>query len=194
MSSDFLWRPTDLSRFALVYAGAQKNIGPSGLVVVVARKDFLESGRKDIPQIFQYRAFAEQKSLLNTPPTFAIYLVRNVLSWVKGIGGLEAIEARNREKARLLYGAIDARPDFFRCPVEPRSRSNMNVVFRLPSEALEERLVSEAKKAGIIGIKGHRSVGGLRVSLYNAVEVEAAKTLAGFLEAFANAHAGQGKP
>jgi len=185
MSSDFMWRPTDLSRFAFIYAGAQKNIGPSGLVVAIAHKDFVAQGRKDIPKIFQYRAFVEANSLLNTPPTFAIYLVRNVLTWVKETGGLAVIEKRNREKARLLYAVVDSSAGFYRCPVEPGSRSVMNVVFRLPSEELEDRLVREAKAAGIVGIRGHRSVGGIRVSLYNAVPVEWAQAIAGFLTTFA---------
>jgi phosphoserine aminotransferase len=188
MSSDFMWRPIDVSRFAFLYAGAQKNIGPSGLVVAIAAKDFLARGRKDLPKIFQYRAMVEAKSLLNTPSTFAIYLARNVLLWLKSEGGLEAIEKRNREKARLLYAAVDASPAIYRCPVEVRSRSNMNVVFRLPTQEIEDKLVREAKGAKLVGIRGHRSVGGLRVSLYNAVPVDWAKTLADFLDAFARAN------
>ncbi|HEY2516607.1 MAG TPA: 3-phosphoserine/phosphohydroxythreonine transaminase [Polyangiaceae bacterium] len=185
MSSEFLSRPFDVSPFSFIYAGAQKNIGPSGLVVAIARKDFLEGSRQDLPRIFQYRAFVENKSLLNTPPTFAIYLVRNVLAWVKEKGGLEAIEKRNREKARLLYDAVDARPDFFRCPVDRAARSIMNVVFRLPTPALEDTFFKEASLAHLVGIKGHRSVGGVRVSLYNAVEVEWARALVDFMENFA---------
>jgi phosphoserine aminotransferase len=188
MSSDFLWRPIDVSPFSLIYAGAQKNIGPSGLVIAIARKDFVARGRKDIPKIFQYRVFVENNSLINTPPTFAIYLVRNVLAWVKEMGGLEGMEARNREKARLVYAAVDARPDFYRAPVEPRSRSVMNVVFRLPTEALEDRFVKEAKAARMVGLRGHRSVGGIRVSLYNAVEVEWARALVELMERFARAN------
>jgi phosphoserine aminotransferase len=170
MSSDFLWRKLDVQRFGLLYAGAQKNIGPSGLVVVVVSKDLVANGRKDIPKIFQLRTHAEHRSLYNTPPTFGVYMVRNVLAWLKGEGGLAAMEARNRRKAARLYGVIDANAGFFRCPVERQSRSVMNVVFRLPSEALEEAFVAEAKKRGMVGLKGHRSVGGIRVSTYNAVE------------------------
>jgi phosphoserine aminotransferase len=184
MSSDFLWRPVDVSPFALIYGGAQKNIGPSGVTVVIARKDFIESGRKDLPGILQYREHAEARSLLNTPPTFGIYLMRNVLSWLQDLGGLPAIEKRNRAKAAVLYGAIDASPDFYRCPVDKGSRSVMNVVFRLPSEELENRFVAEAKKHGMVGLKGHRSVGGVRVSLYNAVEPAWVDTLAGFMKDF----------
>jgi phosphoserine aminotransferase len=185
MSSDFLWRPLDVSRFGLVYAGAQKNIGPSGVVVVVVSKALLEAGRKDIPKIFQLRTAAENRSLYNTPPTFGIYMIRNVLLWLKGLGGLAAVEARNRKKGAVLYGAIDRNPGFYRCPVERESRSYMNVVFRLPTEADEERFVSEAKKLGMVGLKGHRSVGGIRVSTYNAVEPAWIDELAAFMDGFA---------
>jgi phosphoserine aminotransferase len=170
MSSDFLWRKFDVTRFGLVYAGAQKNIGPSGVVVVLVSKELVAKGRKDIPKIFQFRTHAENKSLYNTPPTFGVYMVRNVLSWLKEQGGLGAMEERNRKKAAKLYSVIDANAAFFRCPVEKQSRSVMNVVFRLPSEQQEEAFVAEAKKRGMVGLKGHRSVGGIRVSTYNAVE------------------------
>jgi phosphoserine aminotransferase len=185
MSSDFLWRKFDVNRFGLVYAGAQKNAGPSGIVIVIVRKDLVEGGRKDIPKIFRYKTHADNRSLYNTPPTFSVYLVRNVLSWIKDLGGLEAMEKLNRDKGRVLYGAIDAAPDFYRCPVEKKSRSLMNVVFRLPSEALEEQFISEAKKAKMIGIKGHRSVGGIRVSTYNAVSLEAVQAMTAFMGDFA---------
>jgi phosphoserine aminotransferase len=184
MSSDFGWRKMDLSRFGLVYAGAQKNIGPSGVVLAIAKKDLVAKGRKDIPKIFQYRTHAENDSLYNTPPTFGIYLVRNVLAHVKSIGGLVAVEKINREKAKLLYETIDAHAGFFRCPVEKAYRSTMNVVFRLPSEQLEEAFVSEAKKQKMVGLKGHRSVGGIRVSIYNAVPLEWVKTLTDFMKDF----------
>jgi phosphoserine aminotransferase len=185
MSSDFFSKPLDVSPYAMVYAGAQKNLGPSGVTIVLAKKSFVEAGRKDIPKIFQYRTHAEGDSLYNTPPTFGIYLVRNVLSWIKSEGGLSAMEARNREKARILYAAIEADAGFYRCPVDAPFRSWMNVVFRLPTEALEAELVAEAKKHGMIGIKGHRSVGGIRVSLYNAVEPSWVKALAELMREFA---------
>ncbi len=185
MSSDFLWRPIDVSRFGLVYAGAQKNIGPSGIVVAIVAKALLERGRKDVPKILQFRTHAENRSLYNTPPTFGVYMVRNVLAWLKGLGGLAAMEAQNRRKAARLYGVIDANPAFYRSPVERESRSVMNVVFRLPSEALEEQFVAEARKHRMVGLKGHRSVGGIRVSTYNAVPFEWVDALAGFMEAFA---------
>lgn len=188
MSSDFLWKKFDVKKFGLIYAGAQKNIGPSGVVVVVIHQSLVEAGRKDIPVIFRYETHAKNNSLYNTPPTFAIYMVRNVLSWVKSIGGLQEIERRNREKGALLYGAIDARPDFFRAPVQKDSRSFMNVVFRLPSEELETEFVNAAKKEGMVGLKGHRSTGGIRVSMYNAVTVENVKTLVDFMDRFARSH------
>jgi phosphoserine aminotransferase len=185
MSSDFLWRKFDVSKFHLIYAGAQKNIGPSGVTVVLASPQAVEGGRKDIPKIFQYRTHAENDSLYNTPPTFGIYLVRNVLAWAKAQGGLDAVEAQNRAKARAVYAAIDGSGGFYRCPVEAGSRSVMNVVFRLGSEALEEQFVAAAKKAGMVGLKGHRSVGGIRVSLYNAVPLAWAEALAQLMGDFA---------
>ena len=183
-----MWKKVDVSRFSLIYAGAQKNIGPSGVVVVIARKDFVAAGRKDLPTIFQYRVAAENNSLYNTPPTFGIYLIRNVLSWVKGEGGLDEMERRNREKGRLLYGVIDGHGAFYSCPVDRPARSLMNIVFRLPSESLEDRFVAEAKKAGMVGLKGHRSVGGIRVSAYNAVSVEWVRELTDFMSDFAKAN------
>ncbi len=190
MSSDFLWRKIDVRKFDLIYAGAQKNLGPSGVVVAVAKKDFLAQGRTDIPKILRYSTHADNNSLYNTPPTFAIYLVRNVLQWVRSEGGLAGMERRNREKGELLYGALDRMSDFYRCPVERESRSLMNIVFRLPSEELESLFVGEAKKEGMVGLKGHRSVGGIRVSAYNAVSVQDIRTLVGFMETFAQRHKG----
>ncbi|MDA8179613.1 MAG: 3-phosphoserine/phosphohydroxythreonine transaminase [Desulfobacteria bacterium] len=187
MSSDFLWRPFDVTKFGMVYAGAQKNIGPSGVVVAVVSKELLDRGRKDIPKIFQFGTHAGNKSLYNTPPTFGVYMIRNVLSWLKGQGGLAGMEKVNRKKAARLYGVIDGNPEFFRSPVERESRSVMNVVFRLPTPELEERFIAEAKKQGMIGLKGHRSVGGIRVSIYNAAPYEWVETLAAFMEAFARA-------
>ena len=189
MSSDFLWKKHDMSRYAFIYAGAQKNIGPSGVVVTLIRKDLVDAGRKDIPKIFQYRTHASNNSLFNTPPTFAIYLVRNVLAWMKELGGLGALEKRNREKGELLYGALDRMADYYTAPVEKESRSLMNVVFRLPNEQLEEKFIKEAQKAhNMIGLKGHRSTGGIRVSTYNAVSPENVKTVVGFMEEFAKAN------
>ncbi|MBK7858491.1 MAG: 3-phosphoserine/phosphohydroxythreonine transaminase [Archangiaceae bacterium] len=188
MSSDFLWRPIDVSRFAFIYAGAQKNIGPSGVVVVVANKEFLAKRRTDIPKIFQYQTHVENNSLYNTPNTWGIYLCRNVLQLMKKQGGLKAMESKNQEKASLLYGALDRLNGFYKAPVEKASRSVMNIVFRLPSEGLEDKFVSEAKKANMIGLKGHRSAGGIRVSAYNAVSVEDIKALVSFMEVFSKAN------
>ena len=185
MSSDIGWRPFDVSKYALLYAGAQKNIGPSGLVLVILDKQLMARGRKDIPAILRYSTHAENESLYNTPPTFSIYLLRNVLEVVKETGGLAALERRNREKAELLYGAIDAQADVFRCPVEKASRSVMNVVFTLPTPEIEEAFLSGAKQAGMVGLKGHRSAGGIRVSTYNAVPVEWVRTLVDFMRDFA---------
>lgn len=184
MSSDILWKPIDVSKFGLIYAGAQKNIGPSGIAVVIVRKDLVEGGRTDIPKIFRYSTHAADNSLYNTPPTFSIYLMRNVLELVKATGGVAAMEKRNREKANLLYAAIDARPDFYKGPVERDARSTMNVVFNLPTEALEAEFVSAAQKQGMVGLKGHRSVGGIRASIYNAVPVEWVRALAEFMNGF----------
>ena len=185
MSSDFLWRPFDANRFSLIYAGAQKNVGPAGVTVVVIRKSWMERANDGLPTLLKYATHAAKDSLYNTPPAFAIYMVRNVLAWVEQNGGLPAMERRNRAKAERLYGVIDAHPDFYRCPVAKGSRSVMNVVFRLPSEELEARFVTEAKDAGMVGLKGHRSVGGCRASIYNAMEPEGVEILARFMEEFA---------
>jgi phosphoserine aminotransferase len=188
MSSDFLWRKFDVSRFAFAYAGAQKNLGPSGVLVAVAEKAFLARGRTDLPKIFRYQVQAENDSLYNTPPTLAIYLVRNVLEWMEAQGGLAAMEQRNRRKAELLYGTLDRLAGFYRAPVEPMSRSVMNIVFRCPSSALDERFVAEAREAGMVGLKGHRIAGGIRVSAYNAVSVGDLEVLTSFMESFAKSH------
>ncbi|NVJ24480.1 MULTISPECIES: 3-phosphoserine/phosphohydroxythreonine transaminase [Myxococcus] len=184
MSSDFLWKKMDLSRYGLVYAGAQKNLGPSGVTLVVAAKDFIARGRKDLPKIFRYSIHAENNSLYNTPPTLAIYLVRNVLAWMKSVGGLAQIEAWNRQKAELLYGALDRLSGFYRAPVERESRSVMNIVFHLPTPELDAAFVADAKQQGMVGLKGHRTAGGIRVSTYNAVTVENVRTLVTFMEHF----------
>jgi phosphoserine aminotransferase len=184
MSSDILSRPLDVAKHALIYAGAQKNIGPSGLVVVIVDKALAAAGRKDIPKIFRYQTHVENDSLYNTAPTFSVYLMRNVLVWLKEKGGLAAMAAENRKKAETLYGAIDENEAFYRAPVRRDSRSEMNVVFRLPTPELEERFVKEAKAADMVGLKGHRSVGGIRVSLYNAVALASVEVLAAFMREF----------
>jgi phosphoserine aminotransferase len=184
MSSDIMWRPTDVSKFSLIYAGAQKNLGPSGLVLVIVKKELVAAGRQDIPAIFQYRTHSENNSLYNTPPTFSVYMLRNVLDGVKQSGGLAALEKQNREKAKLLYDVIDERSDFYSSPVEKDSRSVMNVVFTLKTPELEAEFLAEAQKRGMAGLKGHRSVGGMRASIYNAVPVEWVKSLADFMKSF----------
>jgi phosphoserine aminotransferase len=186
MSSDILSRAVDWSGIGIAYAGAQKNLGPSGLTVVVMREDMLGLCRTDIPVYFQYGPHVEANSLYNTPPCYSIYIFKLVLDWVKGLGGLAAIEKRNQDKVKMLYGAIDAMPDFYKGTVEKESRSAMNVTFRLPSEALEETFIKEAKAAGFVGIKGHRSVGGIRVSMYNASEPAGIKALTDFMKVFAD--------
>lgn len=185
MSSDILSRRIDSSQFDLIYAGAQKNIGPSGVTIVCIKKELTARGRKDLPAIFQYRTHADNQSLYNTPPTFGVYLVRNVLSWLEAQGGVAAIEERNEKKAGLLYDTIDASRGFYRCPVETACRSVMNVVWRLPSPELEDAFVKEAEAQEMIGLKGHRSVGGIRASLYNAVEPAWVEALASFMKDFA---------
>ncbi len=185
MSSDFLSKPIDVARFALIYAGAQKNIGPSGIVVVIARKDVVAGGRTDIPRIFRYSTAAKDNSLYNTPPTFSIYLIRNVLRWVKANGGAAGMASRNEKKGAILYQALDARADFYRCPVERESRSLMNVVWNLPTKELEAKFVAEAQKSGMVGLKGHRITGGIRASLYNAVSEESVRALVDFMDDFA---------
>lgn len=190
MSSDIMSRPVDVSKFALIYAGAQKNLGPSGVVLVIIDKAFMASGSTSIPTIFRFRTHAENDSLYNTPPTFGIYIMRNVLAWVKELGGLEAMGKRNTEKADELYRTIDESDGFYRSPVEKAARSQMNVVFRLPSEELEKKLLGEAEQAGLVGLKGHRSVGGLRASLYNAVSVEGVRRLTTLMRDFREKNGG----
>ncbi len=185
MSSDILGRRIDVSKLDAIYAGAQKNLGPSGVTIVCAKKEMIENGRKDLPQIFQYRVHAENHSLYNTPPTFGIYLARNTLQWLKEQGGVSAMEERNERKAKVLYDTIEGSGGFYRCPVEKDCRSIMNVVWRLPTPELEETFIKEAEKLRMIGLKGHRSVGGVRASLYNAVEPAWVDSLAGFMKDFA---------
>ncbi len=188
MSSDILWRPIDANSFSMIYAGAQKNIGPSGVTIVIVKKSWLATANDNVPTMLKYATHSAKDSLFNTPPTFAIYMVRNVLEWVKDQGGLDAMERMNRAKGDLLYRTFDAYPDFYSCPVEPASRSYMNVVWRLPSEDLEAKFVAEAIAAGMCGLKGHRSVGGCRASIYNAMPVEGVEFLADFMKRFAAAN------
>jgi phosphoserine aminotransferase len=185
MSSDILCRPIDVSKFGLIYAGAQKNLGPSGITVLILRKDLAERSPDTLPKIFRYSTILNGDSLQNTIPTFPVYMVRNVLRWVRDQGGAQAMESRNREKAGYIYDMIDENPHFFRCPVEVESRSMMNPVFRLPTEDLEKKLIAEAAEAGMVGIKGHRSVGGIRTSIYNAMEPADVQKFVDFAKTFA---------
>ena len=188
MSSDICSRNLDFSRFSLIYAGAQKNLGPSGVTVVILRKDFLEKCNPDLPTMFDYRTHVNKKSLFNTPPVFAVYTLNLVLKWIKNLGGLGELEKITKAKKDIIYNLIDTYPDFFRGTVREDSRSWMNVTLRLPSEELEQKLVSKGKESGFVGLKGHRSVGGIRVSLYNGVPLEAAEKVAEFMEDFKKAN------
>ncbi len=183
-SSDALSRPIDASRYGLVYAGAQKNLGPAGVTVVVVLKDLLERTPGGLPAMLDYRLMAESRSLHNTPPTFAIYVVGLVLEWLRETGGLAEARRRNEAKAALLYGAIDGSGGFYRGHAQPGSRSRMNVTFRLPSEEMEKAFLKEAQAERLDGLKGHRSVGGLRASIYNACPIESVQALAAFMGEF----------
>ena len=188
MSSDFMSRRFPVERFGLIYAGAQKNVGPAGLGVVIIRDDLLERCNPDVTAYLSYPTHASKDSLYNTPPVFAIWLMKLTLDWLKGQGGLEAAEKMAEERSSLLYQAMERDADFYRCPVDADCRSKMNVVFRLPSEELETTFVAEALAEGMSGLKGHRSVGGCRASVYNAMPIEGAKALADFMGAFARKH------
>ena len=183
-SSDILSKPMDVQKYGLIYAGAQKNMGPAGVTVVIIRDDLLARVPAGLPSMLDYKLQAEKQSLYNTPPVFAIYIVRLVMKWLKGIGGLSEMERRNREKAELLYAAMDSSDGFFRGTAEKASRSRMNVCFRLPSEELEKKFVDEAKAAKLMGLAGHRSVGGIRASLYNAFPKEGVEALVAFMKDF----------
>ncbi len=184
MSSDILCRNINVSRFSLIYAGAQKNLGPAGVTVVIIRDDLLEKCSTAVPTMLNYKTHVEKNSLYNTPPVFAIYMVKLVLEWVKDQGGLAKVEELNREKARLIYGILDAYPDYYKSAVDKDSRSIMNITIRMASEDLEKKLIDEAAKASFHGLKGHRSVGGIRISTYNAMPLEGIKKLVGFMEDF----------
>jgi phosphoserine aminotransferase len=185
-SSDIFSRPLDVTRYGLIYAGAQKNLGPSGVTLVIIRKDWAERGAKDLPAVLQYRTFIAD-SMPNTPNTFGIYVLAEVLSWLEGEGGVAAIAARNTEKARLLYDALE-RSTRFQAIVPPGIRSQMNVVFRTGDDALDRRFCAEAAAQGLDGLGGHRSVGGMRASMYNAFPLEGTRALIEFMEDFERCH------
>ncbi len=183
MSSEILSRTVDVSQFGMIYAGAQKNLGPSGLAVVIIRKDLVERTPETVPIFLRYSTHVADGSMFNTPNTWAIYLLKLTCEWAESQGGVKAIQKINEKKAGVLYSILDS-SDFWRSPVEKENRSIMNVVWRLPNEALEEKFISEAKKSGFIGLKGHRSVGGIRASIYNAVPTESVDALAAFMKEF----------
>jgi phosphoserine aminotransferase len=176
-------RPLDVSKYGLIYAGAQKNLGPSGVTLVIAREDLVARGPASLPTMLQYRVHAENKSMYNTPPVFGVYIMRLVLRWLIKEGGLAAIEKKNVRKAEKLYAEID-RTGFYRGHAHKDSRSRMNVTFRLPSEELEKKFVKDSTAAGLDGLKGHRSVGGLRASIYNAFPEAGIDALVSFMQEF----------
>jgi phosphoserine aminotransferase len=184
MSSDIMSRPLDVSKFGLIYAGAQKNVGPAGVCLVIIRKDMLARVPDALPTMLKYTTYAAKNSLYNTPPCFAVYTLQLVLKWLEeSVGGLEKMAAINQKKAQLLYDLFD-NSQFYRATAEPDSRSQMNVTFRLPNEELEQQFIREALENSLGGLKGHRSVGGCRASIYNAVSLDAVKTLADFMATF----------
>lgn len=188
MSSDILSKPVDVSKFGMIYAGAQKNLGPSGVTVVIVRKDLLESANAAIPAILKYSTHASNNSLYNTPPSFGIYMLGEVLGWMEQQGGLASIQKNNEAKAQLIYDAIDNSSGFYTGHAEKDSRSLMNITFRVADEELEKQFLQEAKEAGFVGLNGHRSVGGCRASAYNSVPYAACQALQQFMLDFQAKH------
>lgn len=185
-SSEMMSRPHPVSRTALIYAGAQKNLGPSGVVLAIVRKDLYARIAKSVPKIFSFQALAEAKSCLNTPPTFGVYFLLEMFRWLEGQGGLAVMEKRNTEKAALVYDAIDGSGGFYKGTVADKAaRSHMNVTFLLPSEELTDKFVKDAAKNGMVALKGYRTVGGIRASIYNAMPVAGCQALADFMKSFA---------
>ncbi|GAB1366456.1 3-phosphoserine/phosphohydroxythreonine transaminase [Candidatus Cloacimonadaceae bacterium] len=188
MSSNFMSKPIDVEKYSMIYAGAQKNVGPSGTVVVLIKKDFLATAASGLPTMLDYQIHAKNESMYNTPATFTIYMIGLVLKWIENYGGLAKIEENNIAKAAYIYDAIDASNGFYKGTVDKADRSLMNITFRLPSEELEALFISEAKKQGMIGLKGHRDVGGCRASTYNSLPLTAAHALAEFMKSFQQQH------
>jgi len=188
MSSDILSKPIDIQKFGLIYAGAQKNLGPSGVTVVIIRKDLLEKANENIPTMLKYTTHADSNSLYNTPATFGIYMLGEVLKWVESNGGVAAVEKHNELKAKVIYDAIDNSNGFYKGHATQESRSLMNITFRVADEELEKLFLVEAKAAGFVGLNGHRSVGGCRASTYNAVPLEACEALRDFMVDFQQKH------
>ncbi len=183
-SSDILSHPLDITKYGILYGGTQKNMGPAGVTVVIIREDLLELVPPKLPSMLDYKLMAEKESLYNTPPTFPIYVTGLVIQWLHNLGGLEEMARRNQTKANLLYQAIDNSNGYYRGHAQPDSRSLMNVTFRLPSEELEKKFIKEATVQGLDGLKGHRSVGGLRASIYNAFPLEGVESLTQFMREF----------
>lgn len=184
MSSDILSKRIDISKYAMIYAGAQKNIGPAGLTIAIVRKDFIAKGKEDLPAFYKYSTHAEAGSMYNTPPCFSWYVAGLVFKWLKNIG-LENMEKQNTEKSEKLYGFID-QSDFYSNPVDPKYRSQMNIPFILANSELDSKFLEESKEAGLINLKGHRSVGGMRASIYNAMPIEGVNALVDFMKEFEN--------
>jgi len=187
MSSHILSRPIDVSKYGLIYAGSQKNIGPAGLAIVIVREDLIGETIAGTPSMYDYKIHADNDSMYNTPPTFAIYVAGLVFKMLKAKGGLVAMEKTNILKAGLLYDYLDS-TDFYNCPTALENRSRMNIPFTLKNEALDEEFLKEAKNRGLLQLKGHRSVGGMRASIYNAMPVEGVQTLVDFMKAFEKSH------
>jgi len=187
MSSTILSRPIDISRYGVIYAGAQKNVGPAGLTILIVREDLVGQAMPGTPAMFNYKTHVDADSMYNTPPTYAWYLAGLVFQWLKRLGGLEAMAAINERKARALYAAIDG-SGLYANPVEPPCRSWMNIPFTLANPQLDAIFLAEAKKAGLVTLKGHRSVGGMRASIYNAMPEEGVQTLIAFMQEFERRH------
>ncbi len=184
MSSDIMSKVIDVNKFGLIYAGAQKNLGPSGVTLVIIRKDLLKRTPETVPTMLRYSTHADEQSMFNTPPTFSVYMLALVTDWLLEIGGLSVMEEINNSKSEALYETIDSSNGFYKNPNDPASRSKMNVVFRLPSEELEDKFVKEATAEGMIGLKGHRSAGGIRASIYNAMPLAGVERLIDFMQEF----------
>ncbi|HZP87127.1 MAG TPA: 3-phosphoserine/phosphohydroxythreonine transaminase [Burkholderiales bacterium] len=187
LSSSLLSRPLDVSRFGLIYAGAQKNIGPAGLTIVIVREDLIGHAPASTPSMLDYKVHAESGSMFNTPPTYAIYVAGLVFQWLKARGGLAAMERTNIDKAQLIYDVIDSSA-FYRSPVEKRDRSRMNIPFTLADESLDDAFLKAAAQRGLMQLKGHRSVGGMRASIYNAMPIEGVRALVDFMREFERTH------
>lgn len=188
MSSDILSRRVNVADFDLIYAGAQKNLGPAGVTLAIVKDDFLKTARTDLPTMLKYQTFVDKDSTYNTPPVFAIYMVNKTLHWIKEQGGVDVIAARNAKKAKLIYDVIDQSEGFYIGHAEPAYRSNMNITFNLQTPEMEKDFIAQGKAAGFVGINGHRSVGGCRASAYNAVPVEACEALAEYMKQYQKNH------